>query len=130
MRLYTNVVDCAYGVVASNAEMHLRQQHNEQWRHVARCWTDADAGRVEWDFPELQGGTYQLEINIIGYYATLGILPLHPRVIVEFYVLDSSLDLNLTVLITANSFHIYRINSSSVEPLGGRQEGSAGDREG
>jgi cysteine synthase A len=119
MRLSANVVDCAYGVVAPNAELQLRQQHDEQWRSVTHGWTDADAGRTEWDFPQIQSGTYQLEIDISAYYAALGVLPLHPRVIVEFCVLDSTVDLNLTVLVTANSFHIYRINGGSVEPTRG-----------
>ena len=119
MRLLAHVVDCAFGVVAPNVELNLRRQQDTEWKHVSRGRTDANGELAEWAYRQLQGGTYQLEINLDGYYATLGIIPMYPRVIIEFRTQDPTVDLNLTMLITANSFQVYRVTDEGSEPLHG-----------
>jgi 5-hydroxyisourate hydrolase len=137
MRLFVNVVDCAFGVMAPNVEMHLTEQYETEWRHVARGYTDADGWSAEWGAYQPQGGTCQLEINLDGYYAMLGIIPLYPKVTVEFRASDPTVDLNLTILITVNSFHVYWVDDTPAKPwrivsevISGRQEDSTGDCKG
>lgn len=117
MRLSARVVDCTFGVQGTDIEMQLRQQDGMEWRHIAHGRTGADGGLSEWRDLQFQSGTYRLEINIDAYYAALGIIPLYPAAIVEFRALDPTMDLNLTLLITANSFQSYRVTDTSIEPL-------------
>lgn len=61
-----------------------------------------------WRDRPLDTGNYQLTFDLDGYYATLGRVPLHPRAVVEFRVVDPEADLYLPLMVTSNSYLTYR----------------------
>jgi 5-hydroxyisourate hydrolase len=88
-----------------------RQQETTAWTELASGRTAVD-GRWAFSSDRLHHGVYQIELDIDGYYAPLGVLAFHPRVIVEFRIVDSSQDLHLPVLITPNSLLAYQGHQS------------------
>jgi 5-hydroxyisourate hydrolase len=108
VRLSTRVIDSSFGVLAADVRVVLRRRAEDGWAQLAVGRTGSDGGLADWHEGPLGTGTYQLEFDIDGYYAALGSVPLHPRVIVEFRVSDPTLDLHLPLLVTPNSFHAFR----------------------
>jgi 5-hydroxyisourate hydrolase len=108
MKLSVQVVDCAFGVAADNVHVHLSRRVKSDWRRVAEGRTESDGTLREWHGNTLPAGTYQLEVNLDGYYADMGITPFMPRAIVEFNLTDTAADLLIPLLVTGNSFFVYR----------------------
>jgi 5-hydroxyisourate hydrolase len=108
MRLSVQVVDCAFGVAAANVQVRLRHRVDAGWRGVATGRTGLDGKLRDWHGDSLPGGTYQLEADLDGYYTDLGVVPFNPRAIVEFRVPDPALDLEIPLLVTANSYFVYK----------------------
>jgi len=110
VRLSTQVIDCAFGAPAASVGVLLRRLAEADWHEVAHGSTGADGRLSGWHGRPLRSGTYQLEFDLDGYYSALGTIPLYPRVIVEFRVSDPTVDLHLPLLVTPNSFYVYRGN--------------------
>lgn len=112
MKLSVQVVDCAFGVAADNVRVCLSRRVKSDWRRVAEGRTDSDGTLREWHDVTLPAGTYQLEVNLDGYYADMGITPFVSRAIVEFDFTDTAADLLIPLLVTGNSFFVYRNGSA------------------
>jgi 5-hydroxyisourate hydrolase len=108
MKLSVQVVDCAFGVAADNVRVCLSRRVEFEWSRVAEGRTDSDGSLREWHDDTLPAGAYQLEVNLDGYYADMGITPFLPRAIVEFDLTDTDTDLLIPLLVTGNSFFVYR----------------------
>jgi 5-hydroxyisourate hydrolase len=85
VKLSVRVIDCMYGVAASDVQIRLHGYAEPGWHQLAVGRTGPD-----------------------GCYATLGTVPLHPRAIVEFRVTDPCAEMHLPLLVTANSVLTYR----------------------
>jgi 5-hydroxyisourate hydrolase len=96
------------GAPAANVEVILRRQVDGEWHDIAAGRTDGNGTLTEWQEAQLPGGTYQLNVDIDGYYTALGTVALHPRATVEFRVVDPTADLLLPLLLTPSSFQVYR----------------------
>ncbi|HEX5294221.1 MAG TPA: hydroxyisourate hydrolase [Streptosporangiaceae bacterium] len=108
MKLSVRVIDCMYGVAASDVQIRLHGYAEPGWHQLAVGRTGPDGWLTDWTDLALDPGTYQLVIDLDGYYATLGTVPLHPRAIVEFRVTDPCAEMHLPLLVTANSVLTYR----------------------
>jgi 5-hydroxyisourate hydrolase len=108
MKLSVQVVDCAFGVAADNVRLCLNRRVESDWSRVAEGRTDSNGILREWHDDTLPAGTYQLEVNLDGYYADMGITPFMPRAIVEIDLTDTTTDLLIPLLVTGNSFFVYR----------------------
>jgi 5-hydroxyisourate hydrolase len=108
VRLSVHVVDCAFGMPAANVSVSLRKQAEADWLELATARTGSDGSLSDWTRGPLHKGIYQIVIDLDAYYTEFGVVPLHPRAIVEFRVTDPTVDLFLPVLVTANSFQTYR----------------------
>jgi 5-hydroxyisourate hydrolase-like protein (transthyretin family) len=113
MKLSVQVVDCAFGVAADNVRICLSRRVKSDWCRVAEGRTDSAGTLREWHNDTLPAGTYQLEVNLDAYYADMGITPFVQRAIVEFDLTDTAADLLIPLLVTGNSFFVYR----SVPPM-------------
>jgi len=108
MKLSIEVTDCSFGAPAANVEIKLWQQTDINWLELAVGRTGSDGRLTEWLYEPLSNGHYQIDISLDDYYAHLGSMPLYLRTIVQFRIIDPTEDLHFPVLVTPNSFHIYR----------------------
>ncbi|HXL89232.1 MAG TPA: hydroxyisourate hydrolase [Streptosporangiaceae bacterium] len=108
MKLSIEVIDCSFGVPASNVAIELWQQTDTNWLELAVGRTGSDGRLTECLYEPLTNGNYQIDIFLDDYYAHLGSVPLYLRAIVQFRIIDPTADLHLPVFVTPNSFHIYR----------------------
>lgn len=116
MKLSVQVVDCAFGVAAENVRVRLSRRLKSDWRRVAEGRTDSDGSLREWHDDTLSAGTYQIEVNLDGYYADMGITPFIPRVTFEFDLVDTTSDLLIPLLVTGNSYFVCRSGTSERRP--------------
>lgn len=100
-----------FGVPATSVDIRVRRQHHAEWHQVI-FGSIEDDGQLILSDQEAHTGTYQLEIDIDGYYATLGIVAAYSRVIIEFGVAGPASEIHLTMFISPSSFHSYRVASS------------------
>jgi 5-hydroxyisourate hydrolase len=107
MKVSVEVIDCSFGFAAANTHVRLSRRLDSGLRELASGRTDARGSLYDWHGDPLLGGIYQLEFELDGYYAELGIVPFSPRMIVEFRVADPSRDLLISLLVTANSVMVY-----------------------
>lgn len=108
MKVSVQVVDCAFGVAADSVRVRLSRRVDSDWCKVAEGRTDSNGTFREWHDSTLPAGTYQLEVDLDAYYADMGITPFMPRAIVEFDLTDAPGDLLIPLLVTGNSFFVYR----------------------
>jgi 5-hydroxyisourate hydrolase len=108
MKLSVQVVDCAFGVAADDVHVCLSRRVKTDWCKVAEGRTDSDGILRDWHDDTLPAGTYRLEVNLGGYYTVMGITPFIPRAIVEFDSTGTTADLLIPLLVTGNSYFVYR----------------------
>lgn len=111
MKLSVQVVDCAFGVGAVDVRVCLSRRVKSGRLRVAEGRTDCDGSLREWHDDTLPAGPYRLEANLDAYYTDMGIIPFIPRAIVEFVLIDTTTDLLISLLITGNSYFVYRSQS-------------------
>jgi 5-hydroxyisourate hydrolase len=132
MKLSVQVVDCAFGVAADDIQVCLTRRVKTDWRKVAEGRTGSDGVLRDWHDDTLPAGSYRLEVNLNGYYTIMGITPFIPRAIVEFDSTDVTADLLIPLLVTGNSYFVYRSeppmvagsrnpDTSGADELGGSQ---------
>jgi len=116
VKFSAHIMDRVFGIPAADLCIVLRRQQNAEWLLVKSGQTGADGRVADWPGQNFHVGIYQLEIEIDGYYSSMGMTALNPRVIVEFQAFDSRVDLHMEILITTNSFQVYQEISGSIDP--------------
>jgi 5-hydroxyisourate hydrolase len=103
MSVSVSVVDCVYGRPAVGMAIRLIRDADgvltEQWRDR----TD-EGGRVTGPpNSPLPHGVYELEIDLEGYFTTLGFVPLNSAITLRFHLPGENHNYGLAVLVTPSS---------------------------
>ncbi|WP_214324859.1 hydroxyisourate hydrolase [Nonomuraea sediminis] len=110
MPLRVDVVDVAHGRPAAGVRI-LAFRLAEASSSEAEGCTDQSGSLVWPDLAlPLSRGSYRLELNVDSYFATLGIVPANPLVVIVFRVSDPADPPRLTVLIAPNAHTVYSVN--------------------
>jgi 5-hydroxyisourate hydrolase len=90
MRVFTQVLDGAYGKPAVGVGARLARISSRSWTTVAEAETN-DEGRIDdWDSWHLERGLYRIVFDSDSYFAQLGVTIAYPEVAVVFRMeLDS-----------------------------------------
>jgi 5-hydroxyisourate hydrolase len=108
MAVSVSIIDCVYGRPASGLAVRLLRDADGVLTRQWSLRTDDD-GRVSAPpVPPLPHGTYELEIDLESYFATLGFLPLNSAVTVRFHLPGENYHYVLTVLVTPSACIIYK----------------------
>lgn|SRR5487761_1398470 len=109
MSITITAIDCLHGHPAAGVLVQLARRNDHGWREPSKGCTD-DTGNVgSWDpEPKLERGVYRVELDLDGYFATLGIAPFMPTAVASFRVLDSSEPCRITLLVTPYTTIAYR----------------------
>ena len=120
MGVFVNVVDCVYGRAAAGMSVRLIRDADglltQQWSLL----TDDD-GNIESPLnSSLPQGTYELEMDLKGYFTALGFMPLNSALTVRFHLPGGNYRYGLTVLVTPSACIICtKVEMSAGQPLGG-----------
>ncbi|SRR6266487_356980 len=103
MTVSVNVVDCVYGRPAVNMAVRLMREvdgvFTEQWRDRTN-----DEGRVRsLQNSPLTRGAYELELDLEGYFCTLGFMPLNSACTMRFRTPGEDRHYQLSVLVTPSA---------------------------
>jgi 5-hydroxyisourate hydrolase len=109
MSILVSVVDGMHGRPAEGLGVHLGSQIEGAWQEVVKGRTDENGrfGALDGE-PLLKRGVHRLELDIDGYYTTLGLAPFCPRVTIDFRVSDSGERYHIPVVITPFGCATYR----------------------
>jgi len=108
----THVLDTSRGQPASNVTVVLERLAVEgsTTRELTRAKTDAD-GRVREllsDGASLGVGRYRLTFDTGSYFASAGLEPFYPAVVVTFIVRDTSQHYHIPLLLSQYGYSTYR----------------------
>lgn len=119
MGVFVRVVDCVYGRAAAGLAVRLIRDADgvltQQWNLL----TDDDGHIWGPPNPPLPQGTYELEIDLEGYFAALGFMPVNSAATVRFHLPAVDYRYSLTVLVTPSTCVV----STNVGMSAGRQLG-------
>ena len=114
MSITIRAIDCVHGRPAAGITAQLARVNKPGLCRPSQCRpsqgrTD-DLGQVShWDpEPGIERGIYRVELDIDGYFASLGITPFMPTAVVSFRITDSPEPCHVTVLITPYASLAYR----------------------
>jgi 5-hydroxyisourate hydrolase len=115
MRIFTQVLDGAYGKPAVGVGARLARISERAWITVARAETN-DEGRIDdWDSWHLEPGLYRIVFDSDGYFSRLGASIAYPEVAVVFRMEDShAFHVQLTMAPYSYSTYFGTIDSRTV----------------
>jgi 5-hydroxyisourate hydrolase len=100
MSVSVNVVDCVYGRPAIGMAVRLMREvdgaFTEQWHDR----TDDDGRISGLQNSPLPRGSYALELDLEGYFCTLGFMPLNSAITMRFHLPGEDHHYRLSVLVT------------------------------
>lgn len=103
MSVSVSVVDGVYGRPAVNMAVRLMREvdgvFTEQWRHR----TNDDGSISGPQNSPLTRGSYALELDLEGYFCTLGFTPLNSAVTMRFRMTDEGRHYRLSALVTPSA---------------------------
>lgn len=103
MTICVSATDCLYGRPAAGIAARLARKDRDDggWNESARGRAD-DQGCVHaWDpAPQLERGTYRVELDLDSYFSTIGVTPFMPTATVTFRVLDPDGPCQIALFIT------------------------------
>jgi 5-hydroxyisourate hydrolase len=116
MAISTHVTDYAHGRPAVGVGVQLERMEGAGWTDQAAGSTGPDGLVVNWlprpcDRPK--PGVYRLTFDAARYFATLGIVPFHPVVIIVFVVSDPDDDLEVRLVLGPYGYMTFRTNGRS-----------------
>jgi 5-hydroxyisourate hydrolase len=109
----THVLDTSRGQPAANVTVILERlaaEDSASTREVTRAKTDTD-GRVRELLPDggsLAAGRYRLTFHTGSYFASAGVEPFYPAVVVVFIVRDTSQHYHIPLLLSPYGYSTYR----------------------
>jgi len=103
MGVSVSVVDCVYGRPAAGMAVRLIRDADgvltQQWSDR----TDDDGCISAPPGSSLPPGPYELELDLEGYFTSLGFMPLNSAITVRFHLPSGSYHYGLTVLVTPSA---------------------------
>ena len=109
MSFLLSVYDCIHGRPAEGVVVHVEGQAGQTWQEILRGRTDEHGQfTVRNDGPMLGHGVYRVEFDVDHYYATLGIEPMFPRVILALRIDDPAEWHDVSLLVMPNAYAAYR----------------------
>jgi len=105
MSISVHVVDCTHGRAAAHVAVRLSVDRGGVWQEQARGRTDASGRAGAW---QSQVGLHQIECDLDGYFAGLGVVPFYPSVSVVFRVSDVNAAYRIPLLITPHGYGTFR----------------------
>jgi 5-hydroxyisourate hydrolase len=107
MRIFTQVLDGAYGKPAVGVGARLARLGDSMWITVADAETDEE-GRIEdWDSRYLERGLYRIVLDTDSYFAKLGVAIAYPEVAVVFRMEPESRAFQVQVILAPYSYSTY-----------------------
>jgi 5-hydroxyisourate hydrolase-like protein (transthyretin family) len=102
--------DIRHGLPAAGILARLERRNEHGWHRPSHGRTD-DSGQVSgWDpEPEIERGIYRVELDLDGYFASLGIASFMPTAMVSFRILDSQEPCHIAMLIGPYASVAYRV---------------------
>lgn len=111
MAISTNVIDCVHGRPAVGVGVRLERRVDATWSAEATGCTGTDGTVANWS-PEPAGrtgrGVYRLRFDSGLYFATLGIAPMYPEVVIVFAVGEQAEDCSVTLLLGPYAYATFR----------------------
>ncbi len=106
----THVLDTTNGKPAAGLAVRLERQRLQEWEPVGRGRTDADGrlGTLLGDAATVAPGVYRLIFDTAAYFAAVGTAAFHPRVTVEFTVVDGNAHHHVPLLLSPYVYTTYR----------------------
>jgi len=103
------VVDSMHGRPAEGLAFRLQRKVGGEWQDQMQGHTDERGEVVGMLSPlAVTSGIYRVELDIDGYFASLGMVAFNPNVTMDFRVLDPTQQHHISILITPHSYLTYR----------------------
>ncbi len=107
MSVSVQVNDAVHGRPATGIGVRLHRDADGIWVEQDQATAD-DGGLVSgWANARFPRGVYQLEIDLDGYFASLGTISLFPAVIIRFRILDPDYAQHISLLVTSSAYFTY-----------------------
>jgi 5-hydroxyisourate hydrolase len=103
-----HVVNGTYGRPVVGLSARIDSRIDGAWVEQVRAETDEKGeipGCPAWP---LARGVYQIELDLDGYFSSLGITPFYPSVAIRFRISDPSYEHHISLLVTPSSYLTYR----------------------
>jgi 5-hydroxyisourate hydrolase len=103
-----HVVNGTYGRPVVGLSARIDSRIDGAWVEQVRAETDEKGeipGCRAWP---LARGVYQIELDLDGYFSSLGITPFYPSVAIRFRISDPSYEHHISLLVTPSSYLTYR----------------------
>ena len=108
MSVSVHVINAVYGRPVIGMSARLDSQIDGAWIEQLRVKTD-DKGDVSgWPDWSVARGLYRLELDLDGYFSSLGITPFYPAITIRFRIIDPSYEHHISILITPSSYMTYQ----------------------
>jgi 5-hydroxyisourate hydrolase len=110
MSVSVNVINAVYGRPVVGMSARLDSQIDGVWTEQLRIKTDDKGSFSSWPEWSLTRGFYQLELDLDGYFSSLGITPFYPSITICFRITDPTYEHHIFLLITPFSYVTYQQN--------------------
>lgn len=108
MSVLVHIVDGVHGRPVIGMSGRLDSRIDGAWVEQLRVKTDGRgtlSGSPDWP---LTRGLYQLELDLDGYFSSLGIIPFYPAITICFRIADPSYVHQISLLITPTAYMTYQ----------------------
>jgi 5-hydroxyisourate hydrolase len=109
MSVSVQVVDGVYGRSMIGMSLRFDRYIDGSWIEQLRAKTDDDGVSGGPSAP-VERGIYRLELDLDGYFSSLGITPFYPAINIVFRTGDPNYSHRISLLITPSAYTIYQQN--------------------
>jgi len=109
MSVSVHVIDGVYGRAVIGMSVRLDRYIDGSWIEQLRDKTDDD-GLSGGPSASLERGVYRLELDLDGYFSSLGITPFYPAINIVFRIGDQNYSHRISLLITPSAYTTYQQN--------------------
>ncbi|MBS2532131.1 hydroxyisourate hydrolase [Catenulispora sp. NF23] len=130
MKLSVHVIDSAFGLPAAEVRVVLRRVRDTERVDLATGLTGSDGRLLIWEGDPRGTGTYELDFDLDGYYATTGNVSLFPRALLQVRITEATESLHIPLLIAPYLMLSYRGSAQHdvLPALGAAISGAQADR--
>ncbi|TGG92073.1 hydroxyisourate hydrolase [Natronospirillum operosum] len=104
----THILDLGTGNPAAGVAVSLTRVADTGEQHIAKGQTDADGRLSQWFQGPLQPGTYRIQFATGDWYQAQGKTAFHPRVTIDFAVVDTERHYHVPLLVNQYGYSTYR----------------------